>query len=270
MANVTGTSRMTYKPGEKLPESLPVEAGVYDLQLTEFGKKGRPGWAAKPGKFHNRRLVFEILGTSDELTGLPKKVSEFFTLGPKNLFRVLNLAQAAQYPEELTLDTGYTKPGAPQSLANADAVDEMLEWIKSSKLTLRAQLGVDEYQGREQNRIQRWLDTDAEGEVTEGEEQTEATEEAGESAESLDEEQQAEETTEEASEEASEEAEAEEEQQEEEQPEPPKKPAPKPAAKAVNRVVQGPIGKGGKVTPIAKPAAKPAAPKGKLPPAKKK
>lgn len=160
---VTGTNRMTYKPGERLPESLPVEAGVYELQLSEYGKKGRQGWAAKPGKFHNRRVVFEIIGTQDELTGLPKKVSEFLTLGPKNLFRVLNLAQAARFPEELSLRTDYSKPGAPASLENADAIDQLLTWLKSEKLVLRAQLGTDEYQGRETNRIQRWLDVEEDG-----------------------------------------------------------------------------------------------------------
>ena len=245
MSNVTGTSRMTYKPGEKLPESQPVEPGVYSLQLVEFGKKGRAGWAAKPGKFHNRRLVFEILDTQDELTGLPKKVSEFFTLGPKNLFRVLNFAQAAQYPEEITLDTGYSKPGAPQSLANADAIDELLEWAKSSKLTFKAQIGVDEYQGREQNRIQRWLDNDdadSEG-VEESAEEGASEEQVEETAEALDEA-----PSEESGEEAAEESDDSETDDE---------PAPK------SKVVQGPIGDGksGKVTPVKKGILPP--PKGK-------
>lgn len=173
---VAGTSRLVYKPGEKVPESLPPEPGVYDVVLVEYGKKGRAGWAAKPGKFHNRRLVFELLGTEDELTGAPKRVSEFITLSPKALFRVLLLAQAAGYTEELELAQNYDKPGAPASLQNADTIDALLEWIKENGVTMKAQVGVEEYNGRENGRIQRFLPPDEESASTEASAEEGATE----------------------------------------------------------------------------------------------
>lgn len=166
MSKVKGEAQgLTYKPGEKLPESLPVPEGEYQLVLRKMGKPGPAGWKTKPGKFPNRMLVFEHVDPEheDEVTGGPKQCIEFVSLSVKGpgLLRVLQLAAAGQYPEELTLtpgpDTGFSHPSVN---ANAEAIDQLLQWLMDNEVVLNAKLKIEEFNGRESNKVAKWLAAD--------------------------------------------------------------------------------------------------------------
>lgn len=184
MSKVKGEAQgLTYKPGEKLPESLPVPDGEYQLVLRKMGKAGPAGWKTKPGKFPNRMLVLEHVDPEheDEVTGGPKQVIEFASLSPKGpgLLRMLQLAAAGQYPEELTLvsgpDTAFAHPSVN---ANAEAIDGLLQWLMDNEVVLNVKLKTEEFNGRESNKVAKWLAADT-AEATEetADTDTEAAEE---------------------------------------------------------------------------------------------
>lgn len=252
---------LEYNPGEAPVESLPADAGRYELTLKDKGKPGAKGWRKKsPKSFPNRMLRFVIHGTEDEVTGNEKSCVDFMSLSPGfPLQRIMFLAYGAGYPKKLKLQQGPKgKPNDPSVMHNMKQADELLQWIEDNEVVLRAELGVDTYNGRENNRIQKWLPPDevvesADDEEAEVDEEMEETD-----AEETDESEETEETdeTEEASEdeEASEESEEAEESEEsdeseealedETEDEPPAKPI-----KPGKRVVQGPAKKGGKPAP---------------------
>lgn len=147
---------LSYKPGEPLPEAIPAEEGKYTLSLKTMGKEGLKGWRAKPKKFPNRFTVWTIEGTEDEVTGEEKEVREYISLSPRILRRVLQLAHAAEYPEELDLKV-CGKPTDPLLREVCGEVDKLLEYIIENGVKVRASLGIEEFNGEQSNRIQKWL-----------------------------------------------------------------------------------------------------------------
>jgi type IV secretory pathway VirB10-like protein len=260
-----------YNPGEAPIESLPAEDGNYELALKDKGKPGPKGWKkSNPKKFPNRMCQFKLLGTEDEVTGDEKTVREFISLSPGfSLQKVAFLAYAAGYPHKLKLLSGpKNKPNDPSVTKNMMAIDKLLQWIEDNEVVLRAQIGTDTYNGRESNKIQKYLppengdsgasdsdeedaDTeDAETDETEAEdgEETEAeeTEEAAEDEETEEAEEEAEEAEDsDDGEEAADEGEAEETEEEPEE-EPEEKPAKKGKIHPGKKVKQGPLSKGKK------------------------
>lgn len=158
MAQTKGEARrMTYRPGERIPESLPVEDGTYNLSLSKY-EQGERGWKAKPGKFPSKKVTFSILDTEDEVTGSEKTVTEYLSLSPKITFRLMFLAQAAGYPEEFDLpkygDKEFTSPKVRECAHIADAI---LDYMKDNGAVLRANLSSEEFNGRTSNRVAKWL-----------------------------------------------------------------------------------------------------------------
>lgn len=271
MSKVKGeaASSLEYTPGEPLPESLPVEEGDYNLRLKSYGKGGIQGWTAKPGKFPNRRVLFEILDTEDEITGGLKTVRKYITLGPSQLRDTLKLAQAVNYPEKMKLHAVPPKAVKhPLLVQNAEAIDNLLKWIDENEVVMRARLNIEQFQGSDQNNVARFLPPEEGGEAAEvSEESEDSSVFGGEAAEEQSEEpaQEAEEATEAATEEA---PEGEEQAEEEFDPLPPEptpppakkapakavpKPAAKPAAKVAPKAVVKPLGM---VTVVGKPVSK--------------
>jgi len=169
-----------YNPGEAPTKSTPVEDGNYELKLKSKGKPGPKGWRKKsPKSFPNRMLVFSILGTEDEITAREKEVVEFASLSPGfPLQRIAYLAFAAGYPKKLKLVVGPKgKPNDPSVMQNMAAVDELLEYIESEEVTLRAFLGSDSYNGEDRNKLGKWLSPDTVVESG-GSDEDEATEES--------------------------------------------------------------------------------------------
>lgn len=217
-----------YNPGEAPIESLPVEDGNYELALKDKGKPGPKGWKkSNPKKFPNRMLIFKVMGTEDEVTGDEKTVREFVSLSPGfSLQKVAFLAYAAGYPEKLKLLSGpKNKPNDPSVAKDMTAIDKLLQWIEDNEVVLRAALGTDTYNGRESNKIQKYLppedgdsssdDSDEEAEEQEETDETEETEESEESEDSDESEESEESEDEEADEEQEDEAEESEESDEE-------------------------------------------------------
>ena len=67
MSEVKGEARqLTYKPGETVPESLPVEDGVYTLSLKNKGKEGLKGWC---GIWYN--IIIGKQGSQPDFGTLP-------------------------------------------------------------------------------------------------------------------------------------------------------------------------------------------------------
>jgi hypothetical protein len=254
-----------YNPGEAPIESLPVEDGTYELTLKDKGKPGPKGWKkSNPKKFPNRMCIMKLLGTEDEVTGDEKTVREFISLSPGfSLQKVAFLAYASGYPHKLKLLAGpKNKPNDPSVTKNMVTIDKLLQWIEDNEVVIRAQIGTDTYNGRESNKIQKYLppnedgdsaaeDSDEEVEETEETEETEEGEEAeAEETEEASEDEETEEAEEEAEveedsdegEEAADEGEADEEAEDEPEEE-------KPAKKKIHpgkKVKQGPLSKGKK------------------------
>lgn len=160
MATTGEARRGGYRPGERVPETLPVDEGTYELALGAY-EKGERGWKSKPGKFPSKKVSFNIVGTEDEVTGGEKRVTEYVSLSPKISWRVLFLAQAAAYPEEFDLPKyGEKEFTSPKVREAAHIVDAILSHIEESGAVLRANLGTEEYNGRTTNRIQKWLAPD--------------------------------------------------------------------------------------------------------------
>lgn len=259
-----------YNPGEAPIESLPAEDGNYELSLKDKGKPGPKGWKkSNPKKFPNRMCQFKLLGTEDEVTGDEKTVREFISLSPGfSLQKVAFLAYAAGYPHKLKLLSGpKNKPNDPSVTKNMMAIDKLLQWIEDNEVVLRAQIGTDTYNGRESNKIQKYLppedgdssggdsdeeaeeteetdDSETETEESEGEEtEAEETEEAAEDEETEEAEEEAEETEDsDDGEEAADEGDGDDSETEEEPEEKPKKGKIHPGKK----VKQGPLSKGKK------------------------
>jgi hypothetical protein len=248
-----------YNPGEAPIESMPAEDGNYDLTLKDKGKPGPKGWKkSNPKKFPNRMCQFRLLGTEDEVTGDEKTVREFISLSPGfSLQKVAFLAYAAGYPNKLKLLSGpKNKPNDPSVTQNMMAIDKLLQWIEDNETVLRAQIGTDTYNGRESNKIQKYLppeDADSGDSESGDSEEAEETEETETEAEETKEAAEGEETKEAAEGEEAEEAEAEAEEAEDsdngeeaadegEAEETEKEPEEEPAKKG-KKVKQGPLSK---------------------------
>lgn len=151
------TTKLSYKPGERLAESKPADEGIYDFNLSKMGKPFPKGWRKKPKKFPNRMTLWKALDTEDEVSGKEKELADFISLSPGALRRgAMRLAQAAQYPLELEIvkDTKATNHASVRR--NAMAIDKMLTHIKNEEQTLRGEVSHEEYQGETRARI-KWL-----------------------------------------------------------------------------------------------------------------
>lgn len=154
--NVKGeVTVLSYKKGEALPGFTPIDEGTYSFTLKNAGKPFPKGWKVKPGKFPNKRVVWEALDTEDEKGG-NKTTGETISLSPGALpIGPIRLAYAAQH--DLTLKQGpKNKPNHPSVRENAQAIDEMLQSIKKEELTLRGDVTHEDWNGQKMARI-RWL-----------------------------------------------------------------------------------------------------------------
>lgn len=254
-----------YNPGEAPIESLPAEDGNYELTLKDKGKPGPKGWKkSNPKKFPNRMCQFKLLGTEDEVTGDEKTVREFISLSPGfSLQKVAFLAYAAGYPKKLSLLSGpKNKPNDPSVTKNMMEIDKLLQWIEDNETVIRAAIGTDTYNGRESNKIQKYLPpedvdsaaADSDEEPEEADEETEETEETedtdeseeteegdGDSEETVEEEESEEEAEAEDVEEAADEGDDSGEEMDEDQPE--KHQTKKSKIHPGKKVKQGPAGK---------------------------
>jgi hypothetical protein len=260
-----------YNPGEKPTSSTPTEEGNYELKLMSKGKPGPKGWRKKnPKKYPNRACQFAVMGTEDEVTGSEKRVTEFVSLSPGfPLQRIANLAYASGYPEKLKLMKGPKgKVNDPSVMQNMKATDALLDWIEENDVTLRAFLKIEAYNGEDQNKVGRWLPPDAvveerseenedENEESEESNDDESEDESSEESDSDDADEEAEEAEEAESDSAEDEGDSDEESNEEgseeAEPEEEFEAVPRPLKP---KVKQGPVKKGGKLTPKMKPAKK--------------
>lgn len=176
---------LEYNPGERPVESLPAEDGNYALTLLDKGKPGAKGWRkANPKKYPNRMLRFALHETEDEVTGKEKSLVEFVSLSPGfSLQKVMFMAYAAGYPKKLRLVQGPKgAPNDPSVMANMRAIDELLQWIEDNEKPLRAAVNTDTYNGRESNKVAKWLPPDTDTEPV-AEESEETSDDEGEAAE---------------------------------------------------------------------------------------
>lgn len=286
----TGEARndtLGYNPGQPLEDSTVLESGRYKLKLSDMGKKGLKGWKiSKPGNYPNRMITLTTERDGEEI-----KLREFITGNPEAFYRIHSLLEASQYPESFEI----RKPKSPKDTKAVKAyiakVDELLAWLMENDVELWAQVEPEDYQGRAQNRVKRYLpadeaeegdedeledddldldeddeesdeDSDEEGEdedsdeEADGEDEDDADEDEDESEDADGEESDEDADDEEESEEEEEEDSEDDEEEEVEEEPAPKKPSKKPAAKPSKiepgpKVKQGPIGKTGK-----KPAKK--------------
>jgi hypothetical protein len=213
--------RLVYEPGMERPRTLPIDPGDYKANLDSYGKSGLKGWQRKPNKFPNRKVLFSIQGTEDEVNGGEKKLPEYITTHPKAFFRVFDLAAAVGYPEKIIVDMP-KKPTSPEVRTLCVEIDKLLAYIKNNDIAINVEIGNEEYQGNTKSRIARWLPPEEDGEMEE--EDMEPDVEEDETEETEEDETEEDEETEEDSEDD------EEEPEEEEEPEP-VKPAKKAAAK---------------------------------------
>jgi hypothetical protein len=215
--------RLVYKQGMERPRTLPIDSGDYKADLDNYGKPGLKGWGRKPNKYPNRKVVFSIQGTEDEVNGGEKKLTEYITTHPGAFFRIFDLAAAVNYPGSIDVEMP-KKPTDPQVRALCTEIDKLLAYIKNNDISINVEIGQEDYQGTTKSRIQRWLPPDEDGEKAGEDEDMDETET---------EETEDEETEEDEQEEGSEdEDEGEEEPEDEEEPEEEEeKPAKKAAAK---------------------------------------
>ncbi len=204
MSTVRGDARrnpLEYQPGQPVIESIPADEGKYLLSLKSKGKPGRAGWKVKPGKYPNRRCVFTIHGTEDEVTGEEKTVTVWFTLHPTQLKQVQYVAAAVEYPNPFTFPN-YKKPTDAAVQEAAEIVDSIVDYIEENGLQLGALLGQEEFNNQMNNRVQKWMPAAAvEGDAGESpapeeaeaaEEEATAEAEEGDEADAPDEEEEAE------------------------------------------------------------------------------
>lgn len=163
--------QLKYTPGEAPPESLPPEAGDYALKLIDVGERGRKGWTPNRDakKYPYRRLEWEVQGTEDEITGEPKTFRAVFSLSPGYVLTVLRLAHAADYQEEMN-PPAFKSPRDPNLKDWADMVDSLLEYILDNEVLINATLNEEDYRGRPQVNLARFLPP---GEISADEEATE-------------------------------------------------------------------------------------------------
>lgn len=166
--------RFAYTPGQARPEPELLAEGDYQLNLTNMGKKGPAGWKiSKPGKFPNRRITFTALGSEDN-GGEEMKVTEFVSANPKALFRLYDIAFAAAYPEELSFDLP-NKPSDAATRQVCDAIDAVLVYLMDNGIVLNVQVGHEEFNGRMNAKVVKWLPP---GDLAEAEAASEETDEA--------------------------------------------------------------------------------------------
>lgn len=180
--------RLSYRPGEKRPESAPVEEGDHQFMLADFGKPGMKGWkAGKPGKFPYRMLKWIVIGTEDEVTGNEKTIRDVCSASPKAFFRVHDLASGCAYPNEMDLPHP-TKPNSREVQDVLTGIDELLSYIKDNKIVMNGTIAHEEYKGRDQARIVSWLPPEEGGEAEASDDAEEETVEEEDIEETTDEE----------------------------------------------------------------------------------
>ena len=155
--------RNVYEPGKERVKSIPAEEGDYTLDLEDYGKPGLKGWKVKnPKKFPNRMVRFSMRDTEDEVTGKEKKVFEFFSASPAAFFKVADFAAAVGYPESLDLP----QPSSPRETAEVreccEAIEALLKWVKDQEKPVNARISIEEYKGKEGNKVADWLPSDEE------------------------------------------------------------------------------------------------------------
>ena len=155
--------RNVYEPGKERVKSIPAEEGDYTLDLEDYGKPGLKGWKVKnPKKFPNRMVRFSMRDTEDEVTGKEKKVFEFFSASPAAFFKVADFAAAVGYPESLDLP----QPSSPRETAEVreccEAIEALLKWVKDQEKPVNARISIEEYKGKEGNKVADWLPSEEE------------------------------------------------------------------------------------------------------------
>jgi hypothetical protein len=119
---------------------------------------------------------FTLLGTEDEVSGKEKTVVEFFSASPGAFFKVADYAAAIEYPVEMNLPT----PESPKDTAAVkeccSAIDALLEWAKENAAVVKAHVTIEEYKGKDNNRISEWLTPDAASAEAEPADEDDATE----------------------------------------------------------------------------------------------